>query len=75
MPTAVMIESSENTRSMIMICRMTAPKAALTARDASPWPSLAFQRLVDLAGALPDQEQAAGDQDQVAARDVLAEAP
>ena len=31
MPTAVMIESSENTRSTTMICRMTAPKVALTA--------------------------------------------
>lgn len=28
MPTAVMIESSENTRSMIMICRITEAKVA-----------------------------------------------
>ena len=37
MPTAVMIESSENTMSMIMICTITAAKPALTA-DAA-WPS------------------------------------
>ena len=36
MPTAVMIESSENTRSMTMICRITAAKPALTAAAASP---------------------------------------
>ena len=37
MPTAVMIESSENTRSMMMICKSTAPNVALTLLDA--WPS------------------------------------
>ena len=36
MPTAVMIESSEKTRSMIMICRMTAPKVALTEAEVCP---------------------------------------
>ena len=71
MPTAVMIESSENTRSMTMICRMTAAKVALTRARACAF--LAFERLVDFAGALPDQEQAAGDQDQVAAGDLLAD--
>ena len=37
MPTAVMMESSENTRSTTMICRMTAVKVALTTLEL--WPS------------------------------------
>jgi hypothetical protein len=31
MPTAVMMESRENTMSTIMICKITAPKVAATA--------------------------------------------
>jgi hypothetical protein len=46
--------------STIMICTITAAKVA-------------FHGLVDFAGALPDQEQAAGDQDQVAPGNFLLE--
>ena len=69
MPTAVMIESSENTRSTTMICAMTAPKVAAHGRGALAL--VALEQLVDLAHALPQQEQAAADQDQVAARNFL----
>src|SRR5258708_15071244 len=37
MPTAVMIESNENTMSMIMICRITPEKVAPTASEAAPF--------------------------------------
>ena len=37
MPTAVMMESSENTRSITMICKITAVKVALTTLP--PWSS------------------------------------
>ena len=72
MPTAVMIESSENTMSMMMICRITAPNVARTALD--DLALVAFEQLVDLVRALPQQEQPADDQDEVAARDALADA-
>ena len=71
MPTAVMIESSEKIRSTTMICRITAVKVAVTALEASP--SSPSSDSMDLSGALPDQEQATKDQDQVAAGDLLAE--
>ncbi len=59
MPTAVMIESSEKTMSMTMIWAMTASSVDLAAADLVLL--VAFERLVDLAGALPEQEQAASD--------------
>ena len=48
MPTAVMIESSENTMSMTMICTMTRAERGAHRRDAS-LPRLALEELVDLA--------------------------
>ena len=72
-PTAVNTESSENTMSMMAICTTITTKlsntrvAALVGR--------ALQRVVDLQHALDQQEQAAGDQHQVAAGELLAAAP
>ena len=40
MPTAVMIESSENTRSMIAICKITAENVVPRDRDASSSPPI-----------------------------------
>ena len=71
MPTAVMTESSENTMSSSMIWTITLANDAATLAERVPL--LAFQLVVDLVGALGEQEQAAEDQDQVAARDLLAE--
>ena len=71
MPTAVMIESSENTMSMMMICRITAPNVAL--HRARRLALDALEQLVDLVRALPQQEEPADDQDEVAAGDRLAE--
>ena len=70
MPTAVMTESSENTMSRIMIWMITAANepAALTVLACSS-PS---SRPMDLPGRLGDEEQAAAEQDQVAAGDVTA---
>ena len=71
MPTAVITESSENTMSSSMICTMTARERRRDARRAVSF--LAFEPLVNLERRLAEQEQAAADQDQVAAGDVLAE--
>ena len=57
MPTAVMIESSENTMSMRMICTMIAAKLAFTLVRRVAF--LTFGELVDLLGRLPHEEQAA----------------
>ena len=70
-PTAVITESSENTMSSSMIW-------ISTLGSDGPHPDrclalLALQPLVDLAGALGQQEQAAHDQDQVSAGDLFAE--
>ena len=70
MPTAVITESSEKTMSSSMICTITAPNDGATL--AVTLALLAFELLVDLARALGEQEQAAADQDQVAARDARA---
>ena len=72
MPTAVMMESSEKTRSITMICRDGGAKSRLR-RAGTVGLVLALQRAMDLAGALPDQEQAPAEQDDVAARDRLVE--
>ena len=63
MPTAVMMESRENTRSIRMIWKMTAPKVAATTAFAFLGP--AFNQMMDLLRAFPDQEEAARDQDEV----------
>ena len=64
MPTAVMMESSENTMSMMMICTMMAPKLRLHALRRMTF--LTLGELVDLHGGLPHQEQAARDEDEIA---------
>ena len=68
MPTAVRIELIENTRSSSRIWTIAAPRLATAVLLVSITPvGLArIDLLVDLGGGLPDQEQAAGDQDQVA---------
>ena len=74
MPTAVMMLSSENTRSSSRIWPMTpatvtpATPAAVVSPGCSP-----DDIVVDLVGRLPDQEQAARDQDQVAPREAVIE--
>ena len=71
MPTAVITESSEKTMSSSMIWPMTAPNDGATrAVTVALFP---FELLVDLARGLGEQEQAAADQDQVAARDAAPE--
>ena len=65
MPTAVMTESSEKTMSSSMIWMMTLANDAATFRRAVPL--LPFELVVDLVGALAEQEEAAADQDQIAA--------
>ena len=72
MPIAVTIESSENTRSTTTICATTSENAARPRRAGL----VVLVRLdlgVDLVGRLGDQEQAAGDQDDVAPGDAVAE--
>ena len=71
MPTAVMTESSENTMSSSAIWISTEANDAATFARGVPF--LPFEPVVDLVGALPEQEEPAQDQDQVAAGDVLAE--
>ena len=58
--TAVMIESSEKTRSMTMICAITPAKLDATLRR--PAASPPSEQPVHSASTLPDQEQATGDQ-------------
>ena len=67
MPTAVITESSEKTMSSSMIWTMTARERRRDARRAVAL--FAFEPLVNLERRLAEQEQAAADQDQVAARD------
>ena len=71
MPTAVITESSENTMSMIAICDDHAAKLARARAvplvAASPSSALWISCTL-----LHEQEQAAADQDQVAARDARA---
>ena len=74
MPTAVMIESIEKTRSSSRIW-----KIARAERHLHRWPTMdvlvvvGIDRVVDFLGRLPDQEQAAGDQDEVAPGEAVAE--
>ena len=74
MPTAVITESSENTMSMIAICRITLSERRAR-RAASRCCSSPSRLLVDLERALREQEQAAADQDQVAPGDAAARRP
>ena len=67
MPTAVITESSEKTMSSSMICVITA--ASVGATRALDMALFAFELVVDFARGLEQQEQAADDQDQVAAGD------
>ena len=71
MPTAVITESSEKTMSSTRSARSRATKVAFAARRVLVL--VAFQLVVDLVRALPEQEQAAAEQDQVAPGDRLAE--
>ena len=73
MPTAVMTESSEKTMSSSRIWTSTQKNAARApARRPAPWGS-ASTLLVDLPRGLEDEEEAAAQQDQVAAGDAAAE--
>ena len=64
MPIAVMIESSENTMSMMVISNITLKKAALP--EAAAVRLMRFDLAMDFVGRLGDQKQPAGDQDDVA---------
>jgi len=67
MPIAVMMESSENTISMTMICAITQRtrwRPPLLSLPASP----PFHLAVNFVGCFRDQEQPAADQDDVAPR-------
>ena len=69
-PTAVMIESSEKTRSMIAIWEMTAPKLAFC--RATPEESCAaFYFGMNFLSSLHHQEKSATDQDEVAPGKIL----
>ena len=72
MPTAVMTESSEKTMSMTMICDHHGHERR---RGLLPLGLLVgpFELAVDLERGLGDQEQAADQQDQAAAREIDAE--
>ena len=73
MPTAVMIELMEKTRSMMAIWRMAEVIVSATrAQVPSVLLVLAFDVLMDLARALDQQEQTAGDQDEIAPGEVIA---
>jgi hypothetical protein len=69
MPTAVITESSENTISSSRICTMTLVNDGRLASPALSAP--AFQLVVNFMGALGDEEQAADQQDHVAAGNPL----
>ena len=71
MPTAVMTESSEKMMSSTMIWPMTARERRRDLRRAVGL--FAFELVVDLDGRLPEQEQAAADEDEVAAREAVVE--
>ena len=70
MPTAVSTESSEKTMSSRTICTSTPRKEAVPAGRGLVR-LLAFERLVDLARGLPQQEEAAADEDHVAPRELV----
>ena len=74
MPTAVMIESTEKTRSSSRIWKI-APAEGQVQRLAHHLVLVVrgIDRVVDLLGRLPDQEEAAGDQDQVAPGEAVPE--
>ena len=69
MPTAVITESSENTMSSTMICAITAANDGYDLRRSMAL--LAFEAVVNLERRLGQQEQAAAEQNQVAAREPL----
>ena len=73
MPTAVITESSEKTMSSSVIWIRTR-RERRRARARMPSPSSPFEPGVDLVRALGEQEQAADDQDQIAARQLVARA-
>ena len=70
-PTAVMTESSEKMMSSSMIWPMTAANDGATLRGAVRL--LALELVVNLDGRLPQQEQAAADEDQIAAGEAVVE--
>ena len=69
-PTAVSTESSEKTMSSRRIWMRTPPNDAVFALRRGVMGRLAFEGFVDLGRGLPEQEQAAAYQDQVAPRQV-----
>ena len=74
MPTAVMMESTEKTRSSSRIWKMAPPNVIVHgAADHVLLVVDRVDRVVDLLGRLPDEEQAAGDQDDVPPGEGLAE--
>ena len=69
MPTAVMMLSTENTMSSTRICPITAPNdSRRRAAIEHVRPVIGVDVMMDFRGRLPDQEQSARDQDQVAPR-------
>ena len=69
MPTAVRTESSENTMSSRTIWTITLPERCRPAAGVGVVRLFALERLVDLGRGLPEQEQAAADEDEVAPRE------
>ena len=66
MPIAVMMESSENTRSITTSCATTSANDCVACAGGPSPSSLGFDFAVNFARGLGDQEQAAADQDDVA---------
>ena len=76
MPTAVRMQSIEKTMSSSRIWTMAAAKPIVAARPVEHVVArVRIDGVVDLVGRLPDQEQAAGDQDQVAPGEAVPERP
>ena len=71
MPTAVITESSEKTMSSSMIWTITDANDGATRAELVPF--FALELFVNLERRLAEQEQAADDQNQIAARDLLPE--
>jgi len=66
MPTAVITESSEKTRSSSRICVMTPAKEAVPAARSTSFRVGSFQAMVDFVRAFADQKQPTRQQDQIA---------
>ena len=73
MPTAVITESSEKTMSTTMICATTAASDLAARPRAVVAVLLTFELAMDLIRRLGDEKQSADEQDEIAARDAVAE--